>query len=73
MQLHILGNQEDSDIVVNQGCILYKEGKYEEARVMFVDAMNAIGYNCEIAYNISLCHYKMRQLAPSLKYIAEII
>lgn len=35
--------------------------------------MNATGYNCELAYNISLCHYKMKQLAPSLKYIAEII
>ncbi len=23
------GNQEDPDIVVNEGCILYKEGKYE--------------------------------------------
>lgn len=35
--------------------------------------MNATGYDCELAYNISLCHYKMKQLAPSLKYIAEII
>lgn len=66
-------NQEDSDIVVNSGCILYKEGKFEEARLKFVDAMNAIGYDCEIAYNIALCHYKQKQLAPSLKYIAEII
>jgi tetratricopeptide repeat protein 30 len=35
--------------------------------------MNSIGYDCEIAYNIALCHYKQKQLAPSLKYIAEII
>ena len=35
--------------------------------------MGATGYDCELAYNISLCHYKMKQLAPSLKYIAEII
>lgn len=71
--INYAANQEDSDIVVNEGCILYKEGKYEEARLKFVDAMNAIGYDCEIAYNISLCHYKQKQLAPSLKYIAEII
>lgn len=32
-----------------------------------------MGYNCEMAYNIALCHYKMKQLAPSLKNIAEII
>jgi tetratricopeptide repeat protein 30 len=35
--------------------------------------MDALGYDCEIAYNIALCHYKQKQLAPSLKYIAEII
>ena len=55
---------------MNAGCILYKEGKYEEAKEQFVNAMNANGYDCEIAYNIALCHYKQKQLAPSLKYIA---
>ena len=35
--------------------------------------MEISGYSCELAYNIALCHYKMRQLAPSLKHIAEII
>jgi tetratricopeptide repeat protein 30 len=32
-----------------------------------------LGYSCELAYNIALCHYKQKQLAPSLKHIAEII
>lgn len=32
-----------------------------------------MGYNTEIGYNIALCHYKMKQLAPSLESIAEII
>ena len=31
------------------------------------------GYQCDIAYNVSLCYYKMKQLAPSLKNIADII
>jgi len=66
-------NQEDADLVVNDGCILYKEGKYDDARNKFQEAMNAVGYDCELAYNISLCYYKNKQLAPSLKYIAEII
>lgn len=35
--------------------------------------MNTLGYNCEIAYNIALCNYKLKQLAPALKHIAEII
>lgn len=32
-----------------------------------------MGYNCELAYNIALCHYKRNELGQVLKYIAEII
>jgi tetratricopeptide repeat protein 30 len=35
--------------------------------------MNTSGYQCDLAYNIALCYYKMKQLAPSLKHIADII
>ena len=35
--------------------------------------MNSLGYSCELAYNLALCNYKLKQLAPSLKHIAEII
>lgn len=31
------------------------------------------GYQCDIAYNIALCYYRTKQLAPSLKHIADII
>lgn len=67
------GDQTDSDIIINEGCCLYKEGKYDEAKNKFQEAINSVGYNCELAYNIALCHYKMKQLAQSLKHIAEII
>lgn len=60
-------------MIVNEGCILYKEGKYEQALGRFQSALNSFGYNCELTYNIALCYYKMNQLAPSLKHIAEII
>ena len=32
-----------------------------------------MGYQPELAYNISLCHYRQKQYGPALKYIAEII
>mmetsp|Transcript_20767 Transcript_20767/g.20519 ORF Transcript_20767/g.20519 Transcript_20767/m.20519 type:complete len:173 (+) Transcript_20767:499-1017(+) len=35
--------------------------------------MNSAGYRSDLAYNIALCYYKMKQLAPSLKHIADII
>ena len=27
----------------------------------------------ELAYNIALCHYKMKDYAPALKYIADVV
>lgn len=67
------GDSDDPQNMVNEGCILFKEEKFDQARQKFQDALNKLGYNTEIAYNIALCHYKMKQLAPSLEHIAEII
>jgi tetratricopeptide repeat protein 30 len=64
---------EDSDIIVNQGCVLYKEGDYEGANRKFMEAMQATGYSPDLAYNIALCYYRIQQYGPSLKHLAEII
>ena len=64
---------DSAEAVVAQGCILYKEEKYEDAKGKFQEALNSTGYQCDIAYNIALCYYKLKQLAPSLKHIADII
>lgn len=64
---------DDPDTVVCYGCILFKEGKHEEARQKFVDAMNTLGYQPDLAHNIALCYYKQGQFGPALKQIAEII
>ena len=39
----------------------------------FQEALAKGQYSSELAYNIALCYYKMKQLAPSLKHIADII
>lgn len=64
---------DDPDTVINYACITYKEGNFEDARKKFVDAINTLGYQPELAYNIALCHYCQKQFGPALKYIAEII
>mmetsp|Transcript_23212 Transcript_23212/g.68402 ORF Transcript_23212/g.68402 Transcript_23212/m.68402 type:complete len:677 (-) Transcript_23212:459-2489(-) len=64
---------EDPDTVVNLACVLYKEGRHEEARQKFIDAMGTVGHNAELAYNIALCFYNAKQYGPALKHIAEII
>jgi tetratricopeptide repeat protein 30 len=64
---------DDPDVVVANGCIAYKEGKYEDARSGFSDAMQTMGYQPDLAYNIALCYYCQKQWGPALKHIAEII
>jgi|GEM_PF-2449075 len=64
---------DDPETIVCTGCVLYKEEKFEEARVMFMDAMNTLGYQADLSHNIALCHYRMGQYGPALKYIAEIV
>lgn len=64
---------EDPDTMVNAGCVLFKEGKYEPARQKFNDAVSALGYQPELLYNIALCFYKTKQFSPALKHLAEII
>jgi tetratricopeptide repeat protein 30 len=36
-------------------------------------AMQVVGYKADLSYNIALCHYMMKQYAPALKHIADII
>jgi len=51
---------DSPEAIIAQGCILYKEEKYEEAKAKFQEALNSTGYHCDIAYNIALCFYKMK-------------
>ncbi|KAF8793016.1 tetratricopeptide repeat protein 30A-like [Argiope bruennichi] len=63
----------DPDTEVNLGCLLFKEGRYEEACKKFMTAMQVEGYVPDLSYNIALCYYRMKQYALALKHIAEII
>ncbi|XP_059203873.1 intraflagellar transport protein 70A isoform X1 [Centropristis striata] len=65
--------QEDPDYVYNMGCLLYQDGKYEEACKKFMSAMQVLGYVPALSYNISLCYYSLKNYAQALKYIGEII
>mmetsp|Transcript_22908 Transcript_22908/g.65078 ORF Transcript_22908/g.65078 Transcript_22908/m.65078 type:complete len:647 (-) Transcript_22908:204-2144(-) len=58
---------------VFEGALLWKEKKYVEAMKLFGDAMNTIGYQADLSYNVALCFYSQKQYGPALKHIAEII
>ncbi|XP_041363711.1 tetratricopeptide repeat protein 30A-like [Gigantopelta aegis] len=64
---------DDPDTESNFGCLLFKEGRYEEACQKFSTAMQILGYRSDMSYSIALCHYMMKQYAPALKHIADII
>jgi len=53
--------------------VLLKEGHFEKARQKFMDAQQVLGYQADLAYNIALCYYRMKQFGPALKHLAEII
>jgi tetratricopeptide repeat protein 30 len=63
----------DPEAVIIEAAIMYKEDRFEEARVKFQEALSQVGYQCDLAYNVALCYFKMKQYAPCLKFIAEII
>ncbi|XP_016522708.1 intraflagellar transport protein 70A isoform X2 [Poecilia formosa] len=65
--------QDDPDYVYNMGCLLYQEGKYEEACKKFMTAMQMLGYVPALSYNIALTYYSMKNYPQAVKYITEVI
>mmetsp|Transcript_18681 Transcript_18681/g.20313 ORF Transcript_18681/g.20313 Transcript_18681/m.20313 type:complete len:662 (+) Transcript_18681:98-2083(+) len=64
---------DDPDVVINYAAIAFKEGNYVDARNQYNEALNTMGYQADLAYNVALCYYKEKQYGPALRTIAEII
>jgi tetratricopeptide repeat protein 30 len=64
---------DDPDVLINFAAIAFKEGNYESARNQYTEAINTMGYQADLAYNIALCYYREKQYGPALRHIAEII
>ncbi|XP_066152230.1 intraflagellar transport protein 70A isoform X1 [Euwallacea fornicatus] len=64
---------DDPDKEVNLGCLLYKDGNYEEALAKFTTALQNQGFKPYLAYNMALCYYRLKEYGPSLKFCADII
>jgi tetratricopeptide repeat protein 30 len=70
----ILNNSyaDRQDTAICQGCILYREGKYEEAKSKFEDARK-LGESPDVEYNIGVCCYKMKLLSAAHTCIQNIL
>lgn len=64
---------DDPDVIINYAAVSFKEGKFEEARKQYLEAINLLGFQADLTYNIALCYYREKQYLPSLRMIAEII
>jgi hypothetical protein len=38
-----------------------------------VSSVQVVGFDAHLSYNIALCYYRLRDFAPALKHIADII
>ncbi|XP_047212654.1 tetratricopeptide repeat protein 30A-like [Girardinichthys multiradiatus] len=65
--------QDDPDYVYNMGCLLYQDGKYEDACKKFMTAMQMLGYVPALSYNIALTYYSLKNYPQAMKHITEII
>lgn len=65
--------KEEPDYEVKMGCLLFQEEQYEEACRRFTSAMQVLGYQPDLSYNIALCFYSLKNYSQALKHIAEII
>eukprot|EP01039_Chlorochromonas_danica_P003860 gene3860-4217_t len=66
-------HHEDPDVLINYAAIAFKEGNYAQARSQYSEAINTMGYQADLAYNVALCYYREKQYGPALRSIAEII
>ncbi|XP_013888312.1 intraflagellar transport protein 70A isoform X2 [Austrofundulus limnaeus] len=64
---------DDPDYVFNMGCLLYQEGRHEEACRNFLSAMQVLGYLPALSYNIALSYYSLKNYPQALVYITDII
>ncbi len=65
-------DQEKQDTLVCKGCLLYKEGKYEEAKNLFEEAKK-LGETPDIEYNIGVCYYKLKMLSAACLCFQNIL
>ena len=53
------------------GCL--QEGRYEEALQKFLQVQHVGGYRPDLAYNIALCQYMLKQYGVAHTCVGEII
>ena len=66
-------NSGNVNVLVGQACLDFKNEKYKIALKKFTDALNMIGFRPDLAYNIALCHYRLKNYNEMDKIVDNII
>jgi tetratricopeptide (TPR) repeat protein len=51
--------------------VYFQEGRFEDALQKFSTALQVLGYNPHLSYNVALCYYRLKEYAPALKHICK--
>mmetsp|Transcript_19019 Transcript_19019/g.55210 ORF Transcript_19019/g.55210 Transcript_19019/m.55210 type:complete len:423 (-) Transcript_19019:460-1728(-) len=65
--------KDDPDTVVANASIAFKEGKWEEALSGYTDALDTVGFQPDLAYNVACCHYKLKEYEKALDFASDVI
>jgi tetratricopeptide repeat protein 30 len=57
----------------DEGCLMFQANMFDDAIQRYQNALEAGGFSPQIAYNLALCHYRKKENAQALNYIAEIV
>lgn len=48
-----------------------QQEKYEEALKKFQNAVQMSTFEPQLLYNVAICHYKLKEFAPAIKFIGK--
>jgi len=59
--------------MISSCCDWLQEGRYEDALQKFMQVQHVGGYRPDLAYNIALCQYMLKQYGPAHTCVGDII
>lgn len=65
--------EDQASLQVKSGCLLFQDQQYQDACRNFSSAMQTLGYQPALSYNMAVCFYSMKNYSQALKHISEII
>lgn len=65
--------QDDPDISIASAAVAFKEGDFDKALNMYLDALDTLGNQPDLIYNAALCHYKLEDYDNALKLVEDLI